>query len=101
VVVPRKEIRERLTSSGENASLGADVLRNLSENINGALKFLPPEMRVRRFLVRRNEFSVAAGEITDTLKPRRNAIFTTHKEALDRLYEIPRGEDVLPLAQLV
>jgi long-chain acyl-CoA synthetase len=101
VVVPRKEIRERLASAGENSPFGADVLRQLSENIQEALECLPPEMRVRRFLVRRNEFSVTAGEITDTLKPRRNEIFTTHKEALDRLYEIPRSEDALPLAQLV
>jgi long-chain acyl-CoA synthetase len=96
VIVPRGELRERL-KDGETDG----ILRELSEHVDGALGSLPPEMKVKRFLVLRQEFSAAEGELTDTLKPRRAEIIEKHRLALDRLYALPRTDDRRPLAQLV
>ncbi len=44
------------------------------------------EERVKRFAVLARPFSVAADELTVSLKMRRNVIFQHHKEELEALY---------------
>jgi long-chain acyl-CoA synthetase len=101
LVVPRGEIRERLQDGAQHMGQAEDALRQLSEYIHGALSSLPPEMRVKRFLVLRRELSAAEGELTETLKPRRQEISAKYRLALDRLYALSRTDDQRPLAQLV
>lgn len=100
LVVPKKQIRDRIADAGESTTDVDDATRQLSEQIRAALCGLPPEMRVKRYLVLRSEFSVAGGELTETLKPRREAILSKHRTALESLYSAPRSDDELPFAQL-
>jgi long-chain acyl-CoA synthetase len=58
----------------------------LAERIADLLRDLAPWERVKRFAVLARPFSVAADELTVSLKLRRNVIFAHHKGELESLY---------------
>jgi long-chain acyl-CoA synthetase len=94
LVVPSGAIRACLATAAEDPAAPA-VLRQLSQQISRALARLPAEMQVRRFLVLSDDFSLADGSLTVTMKPRREAIYARYQTYLDRLYTDPRepGDD--------
>jgi long-chain acyl-CoA synthetase len=64
----------------------AAVTTLLGLRMEAALSDLSPWERVKKFVVRPRPFTVAADELTVSLKLRRNVIFEHHKEELQALY---------------
>jgi len=65
---------------------GRDARQAVGEAVARANRALGPAERIRRFLLA-EPFSVANGQMTPTLKPRRHAIRDAYARALDTLYE--------------
>jgi long-chain acyl-CoA synthetase len=63
------------------------VYELLRRRIEAALKDVSPWEHVKRFVVLPNPFTVAAEELTVSLKLRRNVIVAKHQAELDALYE--------------
>jgi long-chain acyl-CoA synthetase len=89
----RRALRESGTSMDtepeENLANNPTVLTLLRERIDAALVDMAGCEQVRKFLVLPRPFSVAADELTVSLKLRRNVVFDKYKAALDGLYRDP------------
>lgn len=59
----------------------------LQQRMDAALDHVANWERVKKFLILPQPFSVAAEELTVSLKLRRNVVLAKHQAALDRLYE--------------
>jgi long-chain acyl-CoA synthetase len=95
LVVPRWEaVRLALREAGtaldglaDEALVGHPAVAALLEKrVEAALRDLAPWERVKRFAVLARPFSVAADELTVSLKMRRGVIFEHYKGQLDALY---------------
>jgi long-chain acyl-CoA synthetase len=65
----------------------AAVVSALAQRLNAALTELAPWEQVKKFLVLSRPFSVAADELTVSLKLRRNVIYANHRATLEALYQ--------------
>ncbi|MCH8092304.1 MAG: long-chain fatty acid--CoA ligase [Proteobacteria bacterium] len=92
LVVPDEETVKRWAKdAGKPADLGvladdaafAAFLGEAVERVNATLS---PVERVRRFLIASEPFTIASGELTPTLKPRRHVIGEKYGAALEALY---------------
>ena len=63
------------------------VISMLSERIDTLQQGLAGYEKVKRFTLLDTPFSMENGELTNTLKTRRNVIFRNYAEAIDRMYE--------------
>src|SRR5262245_5683017 len=77
----------------ENLAKHAGVQELLGEHVSAALADMSSCEQVRRFVLLPQPFSVAAEELTVSLKLRRNVIFAKHKAELERLYQGAGTED--------
>jgi len=93
VIVPDPEFAAEYAAAGESAvdlaAIATDphfqkAIGEAVARVNGTR---PPAERVRHFIVAREPFSIANGQLTPTLKIRRHAIRDAYLAALDRLYE--------------
>jgi long-chain acyl-CoA synthetase len=96
LVVPRwDQVRRALREAGmaldgqpDEALAGHPAVRELlGKRLTGAQRDLAPWERVKRFAVLARPFSVAADELTVSLKMRRNVIFQHYKAELEALYK--------------
>jgi long-chain acyl-CoA synthetase len=95
LVVPHWEnLRRVLAAEGNNVDRAApeELTRNpavetlLRKRIDAALGDVSTWERIRKFLILPQPFSVAAEELTVSLKLRRDVIFSHHKAELEALY---------------
>ncbi len=89
LVVPAwDKLRAALGVSGDEETLARDpaVYRFLEERIAAALKDVCSWEQVKRFAVLPGAFSIAAEELTVSLKMRRNVILDHQKERVEALY---------------
>jgi len=93
VLVPHAELLERIArETGTKPELAAhqenpELLRQIGEGVARVNVELSPIERVRRFILAREPFSTANGQMTPTLKIKRHAIRQAYGEALLKLYE--------------
>ncbi len=75
-------------SAGDEEALARDpvALAELTRRVNTALAGLSPWEQVRKFHVVPHAFSVAAEELTVSLKLRRNVIYGNHRAELEAMY---------------
>jgi long-chain acyl-CoA synthetase len=95
LIVPRwDQVRRALREAGTSVDGQADealaghpaVAALLEKRMAEALRDLAPWERFKRFAVLARPFSVAADELTVSLKMRRNVIFAHHRDELEALY---------------
>jgi long-chain acyl-CoA synthetase len=95
LVVPRwDQMRRALHEAGTSVDSQPDeslaghpgVMGLLERRFEVLLAEMAPWERVKRLIVRPRPFSIAADELTVSLKMRRNVIFEHHKEELEALY---------------
>jgi long-chain acyl-CoA synthetase len=95
LVVPRWDALRRALRDGGTAADGQPdetlaastaVSALLGERMEASLRDLAPWERVKRFVVLPRPFSVAADELTVSLKLRRSVIFEHYKGELEALY---------------
>lgn len=89
LIVPHWEsVRAALGLAGSDESLAADptVREFLQQRVNERLADMAGYEQVKKICVLAKPFSVAADEMTVSLKLRRNVIFEHHQAALDALY---------------
>jgi long-chain acyl-CoA synthetase len=77
----------RESASPESLANDAAVVSALAQRLNAALTELAPWEQVKKFLVLSRPFSVAADELTVSLKLRRNVIYANHRATLEALYQ--------------
>ena len=93
VLVPHAELVERIArEAGAAPDLAAlqenqELLKALGEAVARVNAELSPIERVRRFIVAREPFTTANGQMTPTLKIKRHAIRQAYGDALLKLYE--------------
>jgi len=93
VLVPHAELLERIArAAGAAPDLAAfhenpELLKQVGEGVARVNAELSPIERVRRFILAREPFSTANGQMTPTLKIKRHAIRQAYGEALLKLYE--------------
>ena len=66
-----------------------EVVRFMTERIRAQSKSLAPFERIRRFTLMARSFSMEAGEMTPTLKIRRDVILRKYHELIERMYGGP------------
>ena len=62
------------------------VVEAVQRAVDRANRDLAPPHRIGRFAILDHDFSIGAGELTPTLKPRRTVIADRYADVLDRLY---------------
>jgi long-chain acyl-CoA synthetase len=93
VIVPHAELIESLaraqSAKPDLAELQEhpDLVRAVADAVARVNAALSPAERVRRFILAREPFTTANGQMTPTLKIKRHAIRQAYSEALVRLYE--------------
>jgi long-chain acyl-CoA synthetase len=80
----RKGIAE---TSPEALAAHPEICRLVEEQVAAVNARLSPHEAIRRFAILPRDFTVAAGELTPTLKIRRREIIREQQPLLDRLYE--------------
>jgi len=90
ILVPDPEFAGKFAAPG--TALAAlcehpELTKELGEVIARANAGLPAIERVRRFIVAREPFTTANGQMTPTLKIKRHAVRAVYGEALEALYE--------------
>ena len=89
IIVPSWDrVRTALGVSGSEETLSRDprVVTFIEERIAAALKDVCSWEHVRKFVLLPTPFSVAADELTVSLKMRRNIILDHHREQIEELY---------------
>ena len=87
-----------LTFSSKQELVGADKVRSLYKGIVEDLnKRLAHFETIKKILVVPDEFTVATGEITPTLKLKRRVIEAKYKEQIDQLYQEPHPVETAPV----
>ena len=78
--------------------VGADKVRNLYRGIVEDLnKRLAQFETIKKIVVVPDEFTVATGEITPTLKLKRRVIEAKYKQQIDELYQQPHPKKTAPV----
>lgn len=72
--------------SEESLTNHSEIVNALTRRVNAAQTALAPWEQVKKFAVLSRPFSVAADELTVSLKLRRNVIYEKHRAALEALY---------------
>lgn len=92
-VIPSKELLQETFGLDEAFFEKPEIFiedKNIIDWINTDIKKLSNELakfeRIKNFKVKRNTFSMEAGEITPTLKAKRKVIEKKYAEAIDQLY---------------
>jgi len=70
----------------EEPALRAEIARAVAEAILSVNKELSEHERIKKFILVPNEFTIAAGELTPTLKLARRTIAERHREDIEALY---------------
>jgi long-chain acyl-CoA synthetase len=80
--------RERHWSAAtlEELVSSPDVFRLVERELEQQMRDLPEAERVKRFAILPRPLSVEEGELTETQKPRRDAVFHRHKALIDSFY---------------
>ena len=63
-----------------------DVLKEVKAHVDSLNEHLASYEQIKRFAVLSREFSVADGEMTPTLKMKRNVIETRFRDIIDQMY---------------
>jgi long-chain acyl-CoA synthetase len=90
VLVPDPDFAAQFAKRGtELAALAenGDLIKALGDVLARVNAPLPPIERVRRFVVAREPFTTANGQLTPTLKIRRHVIRAVYRDAVEALYE--------------
>jgi len=90
ILVPDPEFTARIAGPGvELAALSehAGLLAALADAVARVNASLPPIEKVRRFIVAREPFTTANGQLTPTLKIKRHVVRAIYGTALEALYE--------------
>jgi long-chain acyl-CoA synthetase len=91
----RKVLPADLARESDETLAKHPALRSLLEQkIQAALKDVASWERVKSFVIVPRPFSIAAEELTVSLKLRRNVIFSRHKSVLEALYAAGQGDDM-------
>jgi long-chain acyl-CoA synthetase len=91
----RKALPAELASKGDEELARRPQVRKLLETkIQAALKDVASWEQVKKFVILPQPFTVAAEELTVSLKLRRNVIFGRHRTALEALYRGDQGGDL-------
>jgi len=64
----------------------ADVIAEVKKHVDELNAHLASYEQIKRFAVLANEFSIADGEMTPTLKMKRNVIETRYRDVIDSMY---------------
>ncbi len=80
-----REQRLRFSDHEELVKL-PEVVRFMTERIRAQSGSLAPFERIRRFTLMARQFTMEAGEITPTLKIRRNVILRKYEAVIERMY---------------
>lgn len=95
LIVPRKEkvlemAKKEKMAATDYASLLKEkpVYRFFEERIAAASCHLANFEKIKYFLLLENDFAQSAGELTPTLKVKRDVVFAKHRDALERLYAL-------------
>ncbi|MGA8398304.1 MAG: long-chain fatty acid--CoA ligase, partial [Stellaceae bacterium] len=90
ILVPDPEFAAQIAGNGTELAALAEhqgLIKALGEVVGAVNAKLPAVERVRRFIIAREPFTTANGQLTPTLKIRRHAVREVYGEALDALYE--------------
>jgi long-chain acyl-CoA synthetase len=90
IIVPDPEFAGQFGLRGaELATLAKDpdLIKALGDIVTQINRTLPPVERVRRFVIAREAFTTANGQLTPTLKIRRHIVRAAYGDALDALYD--------------
>ena len=79
----------RATNVEDVVSQNIPILdQKIYEGLNRANQFAQSRAhRVQKFIIATNEFSIATGELTPTMKLKRHFILKKYKKDIDRLYD--------------
>jgi long-chain acyl-CoA synthetase len=77
-----------------NASKVRELYRGIVEDVNKKLAHFET---IKKVLIVPDEFTVASGEITPTLKLKRRVIETKYKQQIDELYQEPHPVEIAPV----
>jgi long-chain acyl-CoA synthetase len=90
ILVPDPEFAAQIAGNGTELAALAEhqgLIKALGDVVGAVNAKLPAVERVRRFIIAREPFTTANGQLTPTLKIRRHAVREVYGEALDALYE--------------
>ena len=79
--------RLRLDEPAVRSRVGADDVRTLYQAVvDDVNRQIAQFERIKKFTLVPDEFSVATGELTPTLKIKRRAVLEKHREVIERMY---------------
>src|SRR5690606_18631649 len=85
--VGRWAAKERIVyTEFSDLSVNNRVIKLIQQEVKRLMEELPPQERVKRFMSLQKQFSADAGELTRTLKIRRNFVENAYKELIDAMY---------------
>lgn len=85
--VGRWAAKERIVyTEFSDLSVNNRVIELIQQEVKRLMEELPPQERVKRFIILHKQFSADAGELTRTLKIRRNFVENAYKELIDAMY---------------
>jgi long-chain acyl-CoA synthetase len=90
ILVPDPELATTIAGSGVDLAALTDhagLVKALGEVVARVNATLPANERVRRFIIAREAFTTANGQLTPTLKIKRHAVRAFYGTALEALYE--------------
>ena len=90
ILVPDPEFAAQFCSAGAELATLADnpeMIKALGDIVGRVSATLPPIERVRRFVIAREPFTTANGQLTPTLKIKRHIVRAAYGDALDALYD--------------
>lgn len=93
LIVPNWEnMKKKFKTTGhvfpdENITTNEFVIKRIQKEVDKVNKNLSKWEKVKKFLLLEDQFSIEAGEITPTLKVKRNVINEKYKEQIDSIYQ--------------
>ncbi|HVH79334.1 MAG TPA: long-chain fatty acid--CoA ligase [Stellaceae bacterium] len=90
ILVPDPEFASQFGAGGTELAALAEhsgLLKALGEVVSRVNATLPPVERIRRFVVAREAFTTANGQLTPTLKIKRHIVRAVYRDAIEALYE--------------
>jgi long-chain acyl-CoA synthetase len=90
ILVPDPEFAARIAGPGAELTALTEhpgLIKALGDALARVNATLPQVERVRRFIIAREPFTTANGQLTPTLKIKRHAVRAVYGDALDALYE--------------
>jgi long-chain acyl-CoA synthetase len=90
IIVPDPEFAGQFGPRGAELATLADhpeLIKALGDIVTQLNRTLPPIERIRRFVIAREAFTTANGQLTPTLKIRRHIVRAAYGDALNALYD--------------